>query len=129
MTKSLEIPHFGYKDEVDMDSLMTIRKELAAHAKNAGVKLSYMPFFIKAASVALLEVSMAGGALKSALILHLDDFLKPNVSFQYPILNASLSECQEKIIYKADHNIGLAMDTPQGLIVPNIKQCQVDDFS
>ncbi|XP_018494626.1 lipoamide acyltransferase component of branched-chain alpha-keto acid dehydrogenase complex, mitochondrial [Galendromus occidentalis] len=97
MTKSLQIPHFGYKDEVEMDALMAIRKDLVAQAKSSGVKLSYMPFFIKAASVALLE---------------------------YPILNASLSDCQEKIIYKDDHNIGLAMDTPQGLIVPNIKKCQ-----
>lgn len=57
MTKSLQIPHFGYKDEVDMNALMTIRKDLAAQAKKSGLKLSYMPFFIKAASVALLEAS------------------------------------------------------------------------
>lgn len=56
MTKSLQIPHFGYKDEIDMNALIAIRRDLAEHAKRHGLKLSYMPFFIKAASVALHEV-------------------------------------------------------------------------
>ncbi|OQR78044.1 lipoamide acyltransferase component of branched-chain alpha-keto acid dehydrogenase complex [Tropilaelaps mercedesae] len=97
MTSSLEIPHFGYKDEIDLTMMMSVRKEMAEEASKYGVKLSYMPFFIKAASLALYE---------------------------YPILNASLSPCKEQVIYKAEHNIGFAVDTPIGLIVPNIKNCQ-----
>jgi len=65
--------------------------------KEHGIKLSFMPFFIKAASMALT---------------------------QYPVLNSSVDEACENITYKASHNIGLAMDTNQGLIVPNIKHVQ-----
>ncbi|PVD23796.1 hypothetical protein C0Q70_17070 [Pomacea canaliculata] len=43
---------------------------------------------------------------------------------EYPILNSSLDEKCENIIYKASHNIGLAMDTPAGLLVPNVKNVQ-----
>ncbi|RCN38122.1 2-oxo acid dehydrogenase acyltransferase [Ancylostoma caninum] len=115
MTDALKIPHFGYDDEyfahilnkgklthnapleVCADALITIRKELKEMASDRGVKLSYMPFFIKAASLALLE---------------------------FPSLNASVDEKLENIIYKASHNICLAMDTPGGLVVPNIKNCE-----
>ncbi|KIH55894.1 putative dihydrolipoyllysine-residue acetyltransferase component of pyruvate dehydrogenase complex, partial [Ancylostoma duodenale] len=97
MTDALKIPHFGYDDEVCADALITIRKELKEMASDRGVKLSYMPFFIKAASLALLE---------------------------FPSLNASVDEKLENVIYKACHNICLAMDTPGGLVVPNIKNCE-----
>jgi 2-oxoisovalerate dehydrogenase E2 component (dihydrolipoyl transacylase) len=53
-----------------------------------------MPFFIKAASLALSK---------------------------FPKINSSLDEECKNIIYKASHNIGVAMDTPNGLAVPNIK--------
>ncbi|KAK6013855.1 2-oxo acid dehydrogenase acyltransferase, partial [Ostertagia ostertagi] len=79
------------------DALIAVRKELKELAKERNVKLSYMPFFIKAASLALLE---------------------------YPSLNASVDEKLENVIYKASHNICLAMDTPGGLVVPNIKNCE-----
>lgn len=66
-------------------------------ADNRSIKLSYMPFFVKAISLALM---------------------------QYPVLNASVnSDCTE-VTYKARHNIGLAMDTSIGLVVPNIKDVQ-----
>ncbi|EYC43998.1 hypothetical protein Y032_0475g2136 [Ancylostoma ceylanicum] len=97
MTDALKIPHFGYDDEVCADALIAIRKELKEMASERGVKLSYMPFFIKAASLALLE---------------------------FPSLNASVDEKLENVIYKASHNICLAMDTPGGLVVPNIKNCE-----
>lgn len=98
MTAALKIPHFGYKDEVDLTQLVQLRYELKAVAESRGVKLSYMPFFIKAASLALL---------------------------QFPILNSSVDEACQNITYKAAHNIGLAMDTSQGLLVPNVKNVQV----
>lgn len=59
--------------------------------------MTFMPFFVKAASIALLK---------------------------YPILNSSIDEKTESVIYKAAHNVSIAMDTPQGLVVPNIKNCQ-----
>lgn len=47
MSAALKIPHFGYKDEVDLSQLVRLRSELKGLAESRGVKLSYMPFFIK----------------------------------------------------------------------------------
>uniref|UniRef100_A0A8P4KSA8 Dihydrolipoamide acetyltransferase component of pyruvate dehydrogenase complex n=1 Tax=Dicentrarchus labrax TaxID=13489 RepID=A0A8P4KSA8_DICLA len=98
MTAALKIPHFGYCDEVDLSRLVALRAELRSTTEGRGVKLSYMPFFIKAASLGLLH---------------------------FPILNASVDEGCQNITYKASHNIGLAMDTSQGLLVPNVKNVQL----
>lgn len=73
---------------------MKIRKDTKEAAAERGVSLTYMPFFIKAASLSLKK---------------------------YPILNSSIDENCENIFIKAAHNIGVAMDTPNGLVVPNIK--------
>jgi len=97
MSEALKIPHFGYKDEVDMSQLVELRKNLKDACLARGIKLSYMPFIIKACSMALMH---------------------------FPILNSSLNTQAETITYKASHNIGLAMDTPMGLLVPNIKGVQ-----
>ncbi|KAK8384401.1 hypothetical protein O3P69_009306 [Scylla paramamosain] len=97
MTQANQIPHFCYCDEVDMTALVGLRGHLKAAAEAYGVRLSYMPFFIKAASIALSH---------------------------YPILNASVDDKCENITYKASHNIGLAMDTSEGLVVPNVKGVQ-----
>lgn len=97
MNKALQIPHFGYCDEVDVTHLVNLRNVFRKMADERGVRFSYMPFFIKAASLALL---------------------------QYPILNSSVDDKCENITYKASHNIGIAMDTMQGLIVPNVKSVQ-----
>lgn len=87
-----------YSDEIDMGTLMRVRQELKEAAfSRGGVKLTYMPFLIKAASMALQH---------------------------FPLINSSLDKARENIIYKADHNIGVAMDTPLGLVVPNIKRVQ-----
>ncbi|KAM4629485.1 lipoamide acyltransferase component of branched-chain alpha-keto acid dehydrogenase complex, mitochondrial isoform 2-T2 [Polymixia lowei] len=98
MSAALKIPHFGYCDEVDLSCLVKLRAELKPLTEARGIKLSYMPFFIKAASLGLL---------------------------QFPILNASVDESCQNITYKAAHNIGLAMDTSQGLLVPNVKNVQL----
>lgn len=97
MNKAHTIPHFGYYDEIDMTKLVQLRYDLKSACKERGIKLSYMPFIIKAASMAL---------------------------HHYPVLNASVDEKCENLIYKAAHNIGVAMDTPNGLIVPNVKNVQ-----
>lgn len=47
MTAALKIPHFGYCDEVDLSRLVALRAELKSTMEGRGVKLSYMPFFIK----------------------------------------------------------------------------------
>ena len=97
MSEALEIPHFGYCDEIDVGKLVALRGELKEIAMERGIKLSYMPFIVKACSMALS---------------------------QYPILNSQLNVKNETLTFKADHNIGLAMDTAQGLLVPNIKKVQ-----
>ncbi|CAM9443598.1 unnamed protein product [Heterosigma akashiwo] len=43
---------------------------------------------------------------------------------QYPILNSSIHESGDQVVYHENHNIGVAMDTPQGLIVPVINEVQ-----
>mmetsp|Transcript_7622 Transcript_7622/g.19672 ORF Transcript_7622/g.19672 Transcript_7622/m.19672 type:complete len:508 (-) Transcript_7622:90-1613(-) len=97
MVAAASVPVFGYSDEIDMSGLVTTRAELKAMAEARGVKLSYLPFIMKAVSLALRE---------------------------YPILNAHVdAECTE-MVYKAEHNISLAMQTPSGLLVPNVKNCE-----
>lgn len=106
MTKSLSIPHFGFADEIVLDNATAFRSALNAHIaktpeKYNFKKVSYMPIFIKALSIALED---------------------------YPILNACVVDGEEassaKLKYRASHNIGVAMDTPNGLLVPNIKNVQ-----
>lgn len=92
-----KIPHFAYSDEVNMTNLVKLRDDLKTEANQRGVKLTYMPFLIKAASLALL---------------------------QFPILNSSVDVASESVIYKAAHNISVAMATPEGLVVPNVKNCE-----
>ncbi|KAJ5012899.1 Lipoamide acyltransferase component of branched-chain alpha-keto acid dehydrogenase complex [Colletotrichum sp. SAR 10_99] len=107
MTRSLNIPHFLYADEVDFSSLVQLRTRLNRVLTSApelgadGVaKLSYLPFIIKAVSLAL---------------------------YQYPILNArvdldaSTPASKPSLVMRSQHNIGVAMDTPSGLLVPVIR--------
>ena len=97
MTRSLTIPHFLYADETDITALSTLRRRLNAQAINRQ-RLSYLHFIIKAVSLALEE---------------------------FPLLNARVEAMDgdqaPKLIMRENHNVGIAMDTPQGLLVPNIK--------
>ena len=94
MTQANTIPHFSYCDEYNMDLLVNFKSHLKHVGKERGVKISYLPILIKACSIAL---------------------------HSFPVLNAHVDEKCENIIYKASHNIGIAVDTSEGLIVPNIK--------
>lgn len=88
------IPHTTLMDELDVTELVNFRQSQKAFAADKGIKLTYMPFVIKAAVLALKD---------------------------FPLFNASFDDASEEIIYKDDLNIGIAVDTPDGLIVPNIK--------
>lgn len=111
MTRSLNIPHFLYADEIDFADLHTLRSRLnkvlattpsspVQSVRNTeGVsKLSFLPFIVKAVSIALQ---------------------------QYPILNARVDVSdptgKPQLVYRTQHNIGVAMDTPSGLLVPVVK--------
>jgi 2-oxoglutarate dehydrogenase complex dihydrolipoamide succinyltransferase (E2) component len=86
--------HFTYVDEVDMTELIQIREQMKPLAEQKGVKLTYLPFIVKASVAALKEM---------------------------PILNASIDEAKGEIVIKKYYNIGIATATDEGLIVPVIK--------
>ncbi|KAM0723310.1 hypothetical protein Q7P37_001511 [Cladosporium fusiforme] len=99
MTKSLQIPHFLYTSTADMSSITASRKALNA-TRPAAEKLTHLPFIIKAASLALQ---------------------------QHPLLNSALDTSDPKkpsLTYRSAHNIGVAVDTPSGLLVPVIRDVQ-----
>ncbi|CAM9664845.1 unnamed protein product [Chrysoparadoxa australica] len=98
MNRSLNIPHMVYCDEIIMDKMVQLRTDLQPLASHQGFKLSYLPLILKATSLALLK---------------------------FPILNSSLSPDETEVWLHKDHHIGIAMDTPKGLLVPNIKQVQL----
>lgn len=97
MTAALKIPHFVFSDEIKVTKLSQLRKELKNLPELKDTKITFMPFFIKATSNALQR---------------------------YPIINASVDEKCENIIYHKHHNIGVAMATSQGLAVPVIKNVE-----
>ncbi len=89
-----KIPHVYLAEEVDVAELVRLRENLRQLAESKGVKLTYLPFIVKAVVRALKE---------------------------FPLLNASLDEARGEIVVKRYYNIGIAVDTEQGLVVPNIK--------
>ena len=86
--------HFTYVEEVDMSAVVKLRAAAQEEAQKRGVKLTYLPFIIKALIPALME---------------------------FPYLNSSLDDEKQEIILKGDYNIGVATDTPNGLMVPVVK--------
>lgn len=88
------IPHFTVSDEIRMDKLIALRQSLKPMFEAKGIKLSFMPFFVKALSLALKE---------------------------FPIINSQLNEDGTELTYFNHHNIGFAVDAKMGLLVPNVK--------
>ena len=81
-------------DEADITELWNLREREKKTIQGKGIHLTFLPFFIKAVQHALAE---------------------------HPLLNASVDEGREEIIIKKYYNIGVAVDTPDGLMVPVIK--------
>ncbi|MGK0673705.1 MAG: dihydrolipoyllysine-residue acetyltransferase [Halothiobacillaceae bacterium] len=90
----LNIPHVTQFDEADITELEAFRASLKARADKAGVKLTPLPFVMMAVVQALKE---------------------------FPQFNASLDPSGETLILKRYYNIGVAVDTPNGLVVPVVK--------
>ncbi|WP_432696334.1 pyruvate dehydrogenase complex dihydrolipoyllysine-residue acetyltransferase [Marinobacterium sp. YM272] len=90
----LNIPHVTQFDDADITELEAFRKSMKDEAAKSGVKLTPLPFLIKAAAIALTR---------------------------HQKFNASLHSDGEHIVYKKYVNIGIAVDTPNGLMVPVIK--------
>ncbi len=90
----LNIPHVTHNDESDITETDAYRKELDTEAKDKGYRVTLIAFLIKASVVCLK---------------------------QFPDFNASLAPEKDALIYKKYYNIGVAVDTPDGLVVPVIK--------
>jgi pyruvate dehydrogenase E2 component (dihydrolipoamide acetyltransferase) len=86
-------PHFTYVEEVDMTELVRWREQMKPIAEAQGVRLTYLPFIIKAVVIGLKR---------------------------FPVINASLDEEKEEIVLKKYYHIGIAVQTDQGLTVPVI---------
>lgn len=95
------IPHYGYVDECDVTDLVRLRESLKEPFARLGVKLTYLAFVVKAAAAALKEV---------------------------PFVNASLDEAGQEIVLHDRYHIGIAVQTPAGLMVPVIHDADRKDL-
>jgi pyruvate dehydrogenase E2 component (dihydrolipoamide acetyltransferase) len=93
MAKAI-IPHFTLMDEANVTELFSLRESLKPLAEKEKVKITYLPFVMKALIATMRE---------------------------FPMFNASIDDAKEEIVYKKYFNIGFAADTPSGLLVPVIK--------
>ncbi len=87
-------PHVTFMDEVDVTALVAHRKRFKDAAAEKGVKLTYLPYVVKALVSMLRE---------------------------FPEFNRSLDDATQEIVQKHYYNIGIAADTEKGLLVPVIK--------
>ncbi|MGB7295735.1 MAG: dihydrolipoamide acetyltransferase family protein [Candidatus Aminicenantales bacterium] len=86
--------HVTHFDEADVSELVKVRESLKSTAVEKGVKLTFLPFIVKAVLAAFKA---------------------------HPLLNATLSDEDEEIVVKKYYNFGIAVDVPDGLIVPVVK--------
>ena len=87
-------PHVTLMDEIDVSKLVAHRKKFKEVAAQKGIKLTFLPYVVKALTSALRE---------------------------YPALNTSLDDATSEIVHKHYYNIGIAADTEKGLLVPVVK--------
>jgi len=90
------IPHLTNFDDADVTELKRLRKASAGEQAKGNVKLTALSFVIKAVSLSLR---------------------------QHPTINATIDPDKGEIVYKEYVNIGLAVDTPRGLVVPVLRDC------
>ena len=88
------VPHFTYVDEVDCTRLAALRESLNERAQARGVKLSYLPFIMKALALVFRE---------------------------FPTVNAVMDEAEFTLVVRKEINIGIATDSPAGLYVPVVR--------
>jgi pyruvate dehydrogenase E2 component (dihydrolipoamide acetyltransferase) len=89
-----QVAQFTYVEEIDCTELVELRDKAEARLASHGIKLTYLPFFVKAAVEALKK---------------------------HPQLNATLDEAKGEIVQRREYHIGLAAQTPEGLMVPVIR--------
>ena len=91
------IPHFTVIEEACMDSLIELRSKLKPNLEKENIKLTYLPFIMKAL-LSNLKVS--------------------------PIFNSQFDDAKKEIVYRKSHNLSFAIDTEEGLLVPVVKNAQ-----
>lgn len=87
-------PHVTLHDEVEVSKLWDNRKRFKEVAAQQDTKLTFLPYVVKALTTTVKK---------------------------YPVLNASIDDAKQEIVYKHYYNIGIATDTDHGLYVPNVK--------
>ncbi|KAB1213957.1 Lipoamide acyltransferase component of branched-chain alpha-keto acid dehydrogenase complex, mitochondrial [Morella rubra] len=97
MSMAAKVPHFHYVDEINCDALMELKASFQDNNSDPDVKHTFLPLLIKSLSMALSK---------------------------YPSMNSCFNESSLEVVLKGSHNIGIAMATPYGLVVPNIKNVQ-----
>jgi pyruvate dehydrogenase E2 component (dihydrolipoamide acetyltransferase) len=90
----LNVPHVTHDDEADITDLDAYRRDLDAEAKADGYRVTLLAFLMKASVSALRE---------------------------YPRFNSSLTPDKDALIFKGYYHLGVAVDTPEGLVVPVIR--------
>ncbi|KAK9059166.1 hypothetical protein SSX86_021785 [Deinandra increscens subsp. villosa] len=97
MTAAATIPHFHYIEEINCDKLAKLKDAFQKQNSDPSIKFTFMPVLIKSLSMALTA---------------------------HPLLNSNFNLEKYEVNLKGSHNIGIAMATPVGLVVPNIKNVQ-----
>ena len=94
VTSKTKAPHVTLLDEIDVTELVAHRKKFKEIALEQEIKLTYLPYVVKAIVSTLKK---------------------------YPIINAAIDDENDEIVYKHYYNIGIAADTDKGLLVPVVK--------
>ncbi|KAK6913749.1 2-oxoacid dehydrogenase acyltransferase, catalytic domain [Dillenia turbinata] len=97
MTMAAKVPHFHYIEEINCEAMVNLKSSFQSQNSDSDIKYTFLPILIK-------SLSMAFG--------------------KYPMMNSCFIEETQEVILRGSHNIGIAMATPHGLVVPNIKNVQ-----
>ncbi len=101
MEEAWQIPTVAHMDEADVTKLSELREKEKVKAKTKGIHLTFLPYIVKAVIAALQK---------------------------HPLLNATLDKENGEIIVKKYYNLGIAVDTGDGLIVPVVKGADKKDL-
>ncbi|KAL6185996.1 hypothetical protein ACLB2K_042118 [Fragaria x ananassa] len=97
MTMAAKVPHFHFVEEINCNALAELKDSFQRRNSDSTVKHTFLPSLIKTLSMAISK---------------------------YPLVNSCFTEESLEVVLKGSHNIGIAMATPYGLVVPNIKNVQ-----
>ncbi|KAK7387920.1 hypothetical protein VNO78_22718 [Psophocarpus tetragonolobus] len=97
MSLAAKVPHFHFVEEINCNALVELKTSFQKNNPYPDVKYTFLPILIKSLSMALRE---------------------------YPFMNSCFKEDALEVVLKGSHNVGIAMATTHGLVVPNIKNVQ-----